>query len=391
MVPRIIRSVRLGLLLAASAASVFAASGPATSGRPNIVVILADDLGWNDISLHGSATPTPNIDRLATSGVEFKNLVVNSVCSPTRAAFYTGREAIRSGYGGEVGDRINPEFRTIAQTLQAAGYRTGLFGKWHNGLPPDSKRAGGPWCPTPMKEGFETFAGFYGGGTDYFTQSGGNARNWYANDERSTEAGFSTDLITDNAVRFIEENTAKPFFCMVAEAAPHEPFEATDALLKRVPAGIRGDIQLTEGIVRERNLDKNKKTDAKTWEYGGFTEAERKVVYSAMVTGLDDSVGRILEALKKTGQDRNTVVLFFSDNGAMHFIREGNLPLRGWKHDMYDGAVHTPGFLCDPRGNLAAGSKYEPMVRAVDLYPTLASLAGVPIADAIHSVINNCA
>lgn len=381
-------ALSLGLLLAAAVnpavADLVSASKPA---HPNVVVILADDLGWNDISLHGSGTPTPNIDRLAAQGIEFRNLIVNSVCSPSRAAFYTGREAIRSGYGGEVGDRINPNFRTIAHSFQSAGYRTGLFGKWHNGKPADDKRGESPWCPTPMKEGFETFVGFYGGGTDFFNQTptAKKIRNWYINEKQTEEGqGYLTDLITENAVRFIEEQRNKPFFCMVAEAAPHEPFQATDALLKRVPAKIRGDIQLSEEMVRERSRDfqRTRKTDPVTWEYGGFTEAERRVVYSAMVIGLDDSVGRIVDTLKKTGQDKNTAILFFSDNGAMHFIREGNLPYRGWKHDMYDGAIHSPGMLCYPQGGLVGGTKHQPLIRAVDLYPTLASLAGIPIEDA---------
>ena len=350
--------------------------------RPNLLVILADDMGWNDISLHGSKTPTPHIDRLAGAGVAFRNLVVNPVCSPTRSSFYTGCDAIRNGYGGEVGDRMNPNFRTIGQTFKAAGYQTGLFGKWHNGKP----AAKDSWSSTPMKAGFDSFAGFYGGGTDFFTQipKGKIVRNWYVNDQQSDAAlGYTTDLISGNAVKFIERNAGTPFFCMVAQAAPHEPFQATDALLQRVPESIRGDIALTEKIVKERTAEfaRTGKANEKTWEYGGFSEAERRVVYSAMMIGLDDSVGQILAALKRTGQDQNTIVLMFSDNGAMHFIREGNLPLRAWKHNMYEGAIHVPGFLYFPKGGITAGRSYEPMIRGMDLYPTLAALAGVPIED----------
>ena len=379
--------------IAAAPVNLGAASIAAPALRPNVVVILADDLGWNDISLHGSNTPTPNIDRLAATGVQFMNLIVNPVCSPSRAAFYTGREAICSGYGGEVGDRLNIGLdlglETIAQTFRGSGYRTGLFGKWHNGKPADTFKTDAEAAshPTPMMAGFETFAGFYGGGTDFFNQRQGERkpRNWYVNDRQTEEGeGYSTDLITADAVRFIETNRQRPFFCMVAEAAPHEPFQATDALLKRVPAKIRGNIQLTEEMVREqsRDFERTRKADKNTWEYGGFTEAERRVVYSAMVIGLDDSVGRILDTLKQTGIEKNTVVLFFSDNGAMHFIREGNLPFRGWKHDMYDGAIHVPGMLSFPGGGLVGERKYEPAIRACDLYPTLAELARVPIRNA---------
>jgi len=367
----------IAFLIASAAAEVQLAT------RPNLLVILADDVGWNDISLHGSKTPTPHIDRLAGAGVEFKNLVVSSVCSPTRASFYTGCDAIRNGYGGEVGDRINPDFRTIAQTFKAAGYQTGLFGKWHNGKPASEDS----WSSTPMKAGFDSFAGFYGGGIDFFTQipKGKSLRNWYVNERQSdAEPGYTTDLISTNAVRFIERSAGKPFFCMVTEAAPHEPFQATDALLQRVPRSILGDSALTEKIVKERTAEfaRTGKANERTWEYGGFTEAERRVVYSAMMIGLDDSVGQILDALKRTGQDQNTIVLMFSDNGAMHFIRDGNLPLRAWKHNMYEGAIHVPGFLYFPKGGITAGRSYDPMIRGMDLYPTLAALAGVPIEDA---------
>ncbi len=370
-------------LSGATSLSALAVSEPLPPTRANLLVILADDMGWNDLSLHGSKTPTPHIDRLASSGVAFKNLVVNSVCSPTRASFYTGCDAIRSGYGGEVGDRMNPNLRTIAQTFKAAGYQTGVFGKWHNGKP-GSKDS---WSVTPMKAGFDSFAGFYGGGTDFFTQmlKGKTPRNWYVNDQQSNaDPGYTTDLISENAVKFIERSAGSPFFCMVAQAAPHEPFQATDALLRRVPENIRGDIVLTEKMVKEKTaeFDRSGRMDEKIWEYGGFTEAERRVVYSAMMIGLDDSVGVMLATLKKTGQDQNTIVLMFSDNGAMRFIREGNLPLRAWKHGMYEGAIHVPGFLAFPKGGVAAGTSYEPMIRGMDLYPTLASLAGVPIADA---------
>ena len=370
-------------LSGATSLSALAVSEPLPPTRANLLVILADDMGWNDLSLHGSKTPTPHIDRLASSGVAFKNLVVNSVCSPTRASFYTGCDAIRSGYGGEVGDRMNPNLRTIAQTFKAAGYQTGVFGKWHNGKP-GSKDS---WSVTPMKAGFDSFAGFYGGGTDFFTQmlKGKTPRNWYVNDQQSNaDPGYTTDLISENAVKFIERSAGSPFFCMVAQAAPHEPFQATDALLRRVPENIRGDIVLTEKMVKEKTaeFDRSGRMDEKIWEYGGFTEAERRVVYSAMMIGLDDSVGDMLATLKKTGQDQNTIVLMFSDNGAMRFIREGNLPLRAWKHSMYEGAIHVPGFLAFPKGGVAAGTSYEPMIRGMDLYPTLASLAGVPIADA---------
>ncbi len=351
--------------------------------KPNLVVILADDMGWNDISVHGSKTPTPHIDRLASSGVAFKNLIVNPVCSPTRSSFYTGCDAVRNGFGGEVGDKMNPSFRTIAHTFKAAGYQTGVFGKWHNGSP----KSKGSWAVTPQKAGFDSFVGFHGGGTDYFNQTakGKPPRNWYINDQQSDEQpGYLTDLISTNAVKFIEQNSKSPFFCMVTHAAPHEPFQATDALLKRVPESIRGGMTLTEAMVREKTAEfsQSGKMDEKIWEYGGFTEAERRVVYSAMMIGLDDSVGEILATLKKTGQDQNTIVLLFSDNGAMRFIREGNLPLREWKHNMYEGAIHVPGFLSFPGGGLKAAQAYEPMIRGTDLYPTLAALAGVKIAEA---------
>lgn len=355
---------------------------PCKAQSPNLVVILADDMGWNDISLHGSKTPTPHIDRLAKSGVAFQNLVVNSVCSPTRASFYTGCDAVRNGFGGEVGDRMNPSFTTIAQTFKAAGYQTGVFGKWHNG----KSGAKDPWAITPVKAGFDSFKGFYGGGTDYYSQVAKNKgpRNWHINDAQSeAQQGYLTDLISDSAIQFIKQNSEKPFFCMVTQAAPHEPFQATDKLLARVPERIRGGIKLTENAVREKTAEfsRSGEMNEETWEYGGFTEAERRVVYSAMMIGLDDSVGEILKTLEATGKDKNTIVLLLSDNGAMRFIREGNLPLRECKHSLYDGGIRVPGFLSFPKGGVKAGGSYEPMIRGVDLFPTLAALAKVSIAE----------
>lgn len=352
--------------------------------EPNLIVILADDLGWNDLSIHGGKAPTPNIDRLAASGMQFKNLVVNSLCSPTRASFYTGCDAIRSRFAGEVGDRMNPALPTIAKTFRAAGYRTGLFGKWHNG----HSNSKSPWSVSPMQAGFETFEGFYGGGTDYYDQTTKGPRNWYRNEQQIADgSGYTTDLITEGVLKFIEHNKEKPFFCMVAQAAPHEPFQATDALLRRVPASIAGELQLTGAIVRERarQFAKSHRMDAQTGEYGGFTEAERQVIYSAMLIGLDDSVGRILEALKAAGQDQNTIILFFSDNGAMQFIREGNLPFRGSKHNLYEGGIHVPGFI-SYASQVAPGSSYEPLVRSYDLFPTLAAMAGVSVPGELDGV-----
>jgi len=354
-------------------------------GRPNVVVILADDLGWNDVSLHGGKTPTPNLDNLAKCGVEFTNFIVNSVCSPTRAAFLTGMNAVRNGFGAEVGDCLNPEFRTIAQSFRDSGYRTGLFGKWHNGKPDGKSRA----SMTPWRAGFEYFQGFFGGGTDYYNQlpkesrpGAPSRRNWYLNSEHVAEGeGYTTDLITDATVNFIEANQKNPFFCVVAHAAPHDPFQATDALLKRVPESLRAGTSLTEESVRAKSRDPNKKTDFQTGEFGGFTEHEREVVYSAMLIGLDDGVRKIINSIKTNGLEKNTIVLFFSDNGAMRFIREGNLPFRNWKHELYEGGIHVPGFLVVPGGKIIAGSKFEPVIRAEDLFPTLASMANVTIGN----------
>lgn len=373
MITKIIHAL---LLVCAGLCWAQEAEVPIASGkRPNVVVILADDLGWNDISLHGGQTPTPNIDKLAAQGVQLDNLVVNSVCSPTRAAFLTGMHSPRNGFGAEVGDCLNAEFRTIAQAFRGSGYRTGLFGKWHNG----STTSKVPRSATPLQVGFDRFIGFFGGGTDYYDQRRSDARNWFVGDSPVSEGeGYTTELITDASVEFIKECGDAPFLCVVAEAAPHEPFQATDALLQRVPESLRSGIELTEEIVRTKSRDPNKKVDRETWEFGGFTEAERRVVYSAMLIGLDDSVGRVMKTLEEKGIEKDTIVLFFSDNGAMQFIREGNLPLRGWKHELYDGGVHVPAFLVAP-GKIKPGSNFEPLVRAEDLYPTLASLAGVPL------------
>jgi arylsulfatase A-like enzyme len=346
----------LAALLLAPLAALHAADSPIQ--RPNVVYLLADDLGWSDISAHpGGTIQTPHIDRLFQQGVELRNFMGWCVCSPTRAMLLTGRHPFRVGTGPETGGELAKEETTIAEGFKAHGYRTGVFGKWHNGEDPAT-----PEFRAAMKEAFKdrpnkTVKGglganehgfdeawvYYGGGADYFTRkiSGGRGPvSWWHNREyRPQDAGYTEDLITGHVLDFIRENKARPFFCYVPFHLIHAPMQAKDSDL----AGV----------------------DAKVTD-------QTKRVYAAMVHALDKNVASILAELDKLGLRENTIVVFTSDNGA---TRDGsNLPLRGGKHSVFEGGTHLPTVIHWPKGKVVSG-KWDGLCGALDMFPTLMAMA----------------
>lgn len=305
--------------------------------RPNVVVIMADDLGWGEISCHGAPTPTPHIDRCFAEGLELGSHMVMPVCSPTRAGFLTGRHPARVGIApttvnADVGCTMPGEEVTIAEAFSAAGYATACLGKWHLG-----------YVPSPNQQGFDLTYGNMGAAVDYFTRmTGRDYYDWYLNGEKIEEEGYTTDLIGNRAVRYIEESDQKPFFLYLPFTAVHNPLQATKAYLKRVVP------EITE---------------------------ENKRTHAAMTIALDDAVGRILAALDEKGIADNTIVLFISDNGG---IPSGsNLPFRGGKHTLYDGGVRTPAAIRWP-GHIQGGRRTDELLGVEDLFPTLLALTGVP-------------
>ena len=322
-----------------------AGAGPAPR-RPNVVIILADDQGWGDLSIHGNTNlSTPHIDSLARTGALLERFFVCPVCSPTRAEFLTGRYHPRGGVHGVStgGERLNLDERTIGDTFKAAGYATGAFGKWHNGM---------QYPYHPNGRGFDEFYGFCSGHWgDYF-----DALFLDHNGKLLPHGnGFLIDDLTDHALRFIETNKDRPFFCYVPYNTPHSPMQVPDRFWQKF-AGV-------ELTMRNRNPAS---------EDVPFTRAAL-----AMCENIDWNVGRILERLDALKLAENTIVIYFSDNGPNSWRWNGGM--KGRKGSTDEGGVRVP-FLIRWPGRIPAGARIPQIAGAIDLLPTLADLAGIPVA-----------
>lgn len=339
--------MRLFLLLATLAAGLLQAAP-----QPNIVFIIADDLGWADVAFHGGSAPTPHLDKLAREGVELTRHYVAPVCSPTRTGFLTGRYWSRFGVTSPQNERALPwDTVTLPRALKAAGYETALAGKWHLGSLPE-------WGPNHY--GFDHSYGSLAGGVgpyNHFYKQGPFSVTWHRNEKLLTEEGHVTDLITAEAVEWIGGRGDNPFFLYVPYTAVHLPVKEPEPWLDKVPADI------TDEVARH---------------------------YAACVMHLDDSVGRIVEALEKAGKKENTLLIFTSDNGGstsenndtkypadaypQGSLPGNNLPLRGKKGDLYEGGIRVPTVASWP-GVLKAG-KFEQPAHVSDWMPTFCALAG---------------
>lgn len=319
------------------------AAAAATGGtRPNVLVVLADDMGWGDLSLHGNTNlHTPNLDALARAGARFERFFVSPVCSPTRAEFLTGRYHPRGGVRGvSTGqERLDPQERTIADLFRAAGYRTGIFGKWHNGS---------QWPYHPNARGFEEFYGFTSGHWgEYFDPP------LEHNGRFVRGRGYIADDFTERAMAFIEANRRRPFFCYLAFNTPHSPFCVPDEFWNRFrthPIGMRGPDGPREKV-----------------------EVTRAVL--AMCENLDWNVGRLLRRLEELDLAQETIVVFFSDNGPNS--RRWNGGMKGIKGSVDEGGVRVPCFVRWP-ARIKPDTVVEPIAGAIDLLPTLTTLAGIP-------------
>jgi arylsulfatase A-like enzyme len=326
----------------------------ASTGRaqPNLIFILADDLGWADVGFHKGNVPTPNLDNLAAEGVELSQHYVYPVCSPTRAALLSGRYATRFGVTTPQNERAYRwEITTLAHALKSVGYATALVGKWHLGSLAEQG---------PNHFGFDHSYGSLAGGVspwNHFYKKGRFSRTWHRNEEFLEETGHVTDLLADEAVRWIQGRGAAPFFLYLPFTAVHLPLKEPREWVERVPAGVQGE------IARH---------------------------YGASVMHFDDAVGRVLEALKKMALLENTIVVFTSDNGGSTAenndsqypddqcpggpLPGNNRPLRGQKGDLHEGGIRVPTLVYAP-GRLKAG-KFEGVAHVCDWMPTLCSVAG---------------
>jgi arylsulfatase A-like enzyme len=358
----------LGALMSARAriASLAMAVGACLSARgaqadpakrpPSFLLVVADDLGWRDVGYHGSEIRTPHLDRLARQGVRLERHYVYPTCSPTRAGLLTGRNPSRFGIDAPIAGRSTDTLpfgvMTLARALKRRGYATALFGKWHLGLRPEVG---------PRRFGFDRSYGYLHGQVDPYTHLYKNGdRTWHRDDVLLDEEGHATDLIAAEAARFLEARREEPFFLWVAFSVPHHPLQEDEKWLAPYADAI-----------------------ADPW----------RRLFAASVTHMDAAVGRIAEALEKSGRAGETLVLFTSDNGAQrdyssateyggkfepHATLGDNRPLRDWKGSLYEGGVRVPAFVrwkdrLEPAAVAAA-------VSVLDWFPTLLRLAGVPVA-----------
>jgi arylsulfatase A-like enzyme len=315
--------------------------------RPNIVVLLADDLGYADLGFQGcSDIPTPNLDALAAGGVRCTNGYVSGpYCSPTRAGLMTGRYQERFGHEFNPGGRRDDPAvglplseTTMADRLRAAGYKTGLVGKWHLG---EARKF------RPLERGFDEFFGFLGGAHSYFPAR--DVRSIYRGRQVVDEREYLTDALGREAVAFIDRHKREPFFLYLAFNAVHTPMHATDARLQR---------------------------------FAGIAD-ERRRTYAAMTVAMDEAVGRVLDTLRTAGLEDNTLMFFFSDNGGptmrgTTINGSSNAPLHGSKRTTLEGGVRIP-FVASWKGKLPAGKTYDQPIIQLDILPTALAAAGVEV------------
>lgn len=339
------KSTVLALILVLAGTHDAAFAQPASTS-PNFVIIMADDLGYGDISPYDGWIDTPHLQKMADEGMRFTNFYASGpVCSPTRAGLLTGRYQQRAGIHGVVyadpsknrHHGLQTAEYTVAEAFKAAGYKTGMFGKWHLGYQPQYN---------PVHHGFDTFRGYVSGNVDYFAhidQAG--FYDWWSQDQLVNEPGYVTHLITQHAVSFIEANKDDPFVLYLPHEAPHYPFQGPD------DEGFR--------IVHQQVPEKR-------------DSVQIRRAYREMVEEMDAGIGEVMQTLERLNLDENTVVLFFSDNGAARYGSNG--PFRGWKGSLWEGGIRVPA-LAWWKGKIEAGSSTDQMAITLDIFPTMLGLA----------------
>jgi arylsulfatase A-like enzyme len=326
--------------------------------RPNFIIILTEDLGYHDVGFNGGKDiPTPHLDSIASNGICFTSgYAAGALSAASRAGLMTGRYPERFGNYDEsywrpnnANDGLPLSQVTLADMLSQAGYQCGAIGKWGLGVHPNFN---------PLKRGFQEFYGFLGTGAAYFPEEltndvPGKLKADYEayhlrilrNNVSVVTTNYLTDEFSDEAVRFIARNKAKPFFLYLAYNAPHPPLEAPDNYLSRFP-----DLQ-----------------------------SPHRKTYAAMISAVDDGVGRLLVELRKAGLENQTLVVFLSaTGGSLDQNSSDNYPLRGARYSPWEGAWRVPWLMKWP-GRLPAGLVYDQPVIALDLFPTIAALAAIPL------------
>ncbi len=400
--------------------------------RPNIVFIMADDMGYSDIGCYGSEIQTPNIDKLARNGIRVKNFYNNARCCPTRASLLTGQYPHTVGMGqmvtmptakimtGSYQGFLDDRYPTIAEELKTAGYSTYMTGKWHVGERPQH------W---PLKRGFEHYFGLISGASSYYEiipQESGKRR--FILDDKDfviPEKGFyMTDAFTDHAIQYLDDQQVnqptKPFFLYVAYTAPHFPLHALEEDIAKyenlylqgwdITREKRYQKMLKLGLIDKRYHLTQRPDNIPAWENATDkkTWVRKMAVYAAMVDRMDQNIGRLISTLKKNGQYENTLIVFLSDNGGspenvsgrnfndatkkigergsyvaydMPWANVSNTPFKKYKSFMHEGGMITPCIIQWPAGIKPAKGYSNQIGHVIDLMPTALELAGVAAKD----------
>jgi arylsulfatase A-like enzyme len=316
--------------------------------RTNIIIIMADDLGYGDIGCYGSEfIQTPVLDKMASEGIKFTDYHSNgAVCTPTRAALMTGNYQQKAGLEGVIYAKedlriygISTSEKTMAEIFKDAGYKTGIFGKWHLGYNKEFN---------PTYHGFDEFYGYVSGNVDYISHRDGiGIYDWWHNTELSYDEGYVTDLITDRALKFIEKNKEQPFLLYLPHEAPHFPYQGRNDKADRLPGK----------------------------EFVGHgSRPDKKQAYKEMVEIMDENIGRVFDKLKELNLDENTFVLFCSDNGARNPGSNGEL--NGFKSSLWEGGHRVPAIAWYP-SEIKSGKVTGSTVLSMDVLPTLISVANI--------------
>lgn len=319
-----------------------------TQSKPNIILIMADDMGYGDIGCFGSKSiKTPVLDKMAANGIKFIDYHSNgAVCTPTRAALLTGNYQQRTGLEGVINAQIDKRIYGIADSevtmgeiFQKSGFQTGIFGKWHLGYQPEFN---------PTHHGFNEFYGYVSGNVDYISHLDGIGRyDWWHNTDTCFDKGYVTDLITNQALKFIESNKNNPFLLYLPHEAPHFPYQG-------------------------RN-DKADRLSGSKFEMLS-SRSDKKQAYKEMIEIMDENIGRVLQKLKDLNLEQNTLVFFCSDNGATEMGSNGDL--NGFKGSLWEGGHRVPAIAYYP-GKISPGKISDSPILSMDILPTLLSMAGI--------------
>jgi len=337
-----------------------------TTIKPNILVMVADDLGWADVGYHGGDIDTPSLDLLAEQGVQLNRFYTTPICSPTRAALMTGRDPIRLGvaYGvilpwDNIG--VHPDEHFMPQSFQGAGYQTAMVGKWHLGHAQMTYH--------PNNRGFDHFyghlhteVGFY----PPFANQGG--KDFQQNGVSIDDDGYETYLLADEVSRYIRErDKSRPFFMYMPFIAPHTPLDAPLELQEKYE-----DINTDLPPARSQQTDDTRRISTM------MLQPSARPMYAAVVDAMDQAIGQVLQTLEDEGIADNTIVLFFSDNGGAAYSYGGanNAPLRGGKGETFEGGIRVVSLLRWP-AMLGSGKQFDQIMSVMDVFPTLAAAAGI--------------